>query len=62
MGKREIRERVEGAFIPLHIEKSRYISKTQNIQKTLETPGSPETPGKTRNFRLLRSAPIRLTP
>jgi hypothetical protein len=44
MVKRERRERVEEAFIPPHIEKSRYNSKTRNIQ---ENPGNsgrnPET-------------------
>jgi hypothetical protein len=37
MGKREVEERVEGAFIPPHTEKSRYSSKTRNIW---ENPGN----------------------
>jgi hypothetical protein len=31
MDKREQEERVEGAFIPPHTEKSRYSSKTRNF-------------------------------
>jgi hypothetical protein len=31
MDKREREERVEGAFIPPHTEKSRYSSKTRNV-------------------------------
>jgi hypothetical protein len=37
MGKRERKERVEGAFIPPHTEKSRYSSKTRNVR---ENPGN----------------------
>ena len=42
MGKREREERVEGAFIPPHTEKSRYSSKTRNIR---ENPGNSEKSG-----------------
>jgi hypothetical protein len=62
MGKREIRERVEGAFIPLQIEKSRYSSKTPNIQKILETRGSPETPGKTQKLWLSKVSTQKVNP
>jgi hypothetical protein len=48
MGKRERerKERVEGAFIPPHTEKSHYSSKTRSIREKPGTPGSPETSGK----------------
>ena len=42
MGKREREERVEGAFIPPHTEKSRCSSKTRNIRKN---PGNSEKSG-----------------
>jgi hypothetical protein len=51
MSKREREERVEVAFIPPHIEKSRYSSKTRNIRENLRNSGksgdsgkNPETP------------------
>jgi hypothetical protein len=49
MGKRERerKERVEGAFIPRHTEKSHYSSKIQNVWENPGNSGSPETPSKT---------------
>jgi hypothetical protein len=43
--EREIEERVEGAFIPLHTEKSHYSSKTRNIRKN---PGNSGKSGDSR--------------
>jgi hypothetical protein len=60
--EREREERVEGAFIPLHTEKSRYSSKTRNSGKTLETPGSPETQGKPRRFQSSKVSTQKVNP
>jgi hypothetical protein len=49
MGKRERKERVEGAFIPPHTEKSRYSYKTRNVREKSGISEKSGDSGKTPN-------------